>query len=108
MKRKPLRLSFEYMDTPERRVLSLATDGAPCVPVLGYDAYQRQWRAAPVHVHDECLEISLCLRGDLEFELFGEIFPFRPGGRSVSTTRISGYTSWRRWTTTARAAARCG
>ncbi len=83
-KKKPLKLSFEYMDTPERRVLSLATDGAPCVPVLGYDAYQRQWRAAPVHVHDECLEISLCLRGDLEFELCGEIFPFRPGVVFVS------------------------
>ncbi len=72
------------MDTPERRVLSLAADGVPCVPVLGFDAYRRQWRAAPLHVHAECLEISLCLRGDLEFELGGEHFPFRPGFVFVS------------------------
>ena len=84
MKRKALKLSFDYIDTPERRVLSLAADGVACVPVLGFDAYRRQWRAAPVHVHDECLEISFCLRGDLAFELGGESYPFRPGFVFVS------------------------
>ena len=84
MKRKTLKLSFDYVNTPERRVVSLALAGVPCVPVLGFDAYRRQWRAAPVHVHDECMEISLCLRGDLEFELGGERFPFRPGFVFVS------------------------
>ncbi len=84
MKRRNLELSFDYIDTPERRVLSLAADGVPCVPVLGFDAYRRQWHAAPIHVHDECLEISLCLRGDLEFELGGERYPFRPGTVFVS------------------------
>ena len=64
MKRRPLKLSFDYMDTPERRVLSLAAAGAPCVPVLGFDAYRRQWRGVSMHVHEECLEISFCLRGD--------------------------------------------
>ena len=84
MNRRPLKLTFDYMDTPERRVLSLAAAGVPCVPVLGFDAYRRQWRAAPLHVHAECLEISLCLRGDLEFELGGERYPFRPGFVFVS------------------------
>ena len=84
MKRKALKLSFDYMDTPERRVLSLVPDGVPCVPVLGFDAYRCQWRVAPIHVHEECLEISLCLRGDLEFELGGERYPFRPGTVFVS------------------------
>ena len=90
MKRKALKLSFDYIDTPERRVLSLAADGVACVPVLGFDAYRRQWRAAPVHVHDECLEISFCLRGDLAFELGGERYPFRPDSCSsrVRTSRI--------------------
>ena len=83
-RRRPLELSFDYIDTPERRVLSLAADGVSCVPVLGFDAYRRQWRAAPIHVHEECLEISLCLRGDLEFELGGERYPFRPGTVFVS------------------------
>ncbi len=82
--KRALRLSFDYIDTPERRVLSLAADGVACVPVLGFDAYRRQWRAAPIHVYEECLEISLCLRGDLEFELGGERYPFRPGTVFVS------------------------
>ena len=64
-RKKALKLSFDYMDTSERRVLSLVPDGVPCVPVLGFDAYRSQWRVAPIHVHEECLEISLCLRGDL-------------------------------------------
>ena len=83
-RKKTLKLSFDYMDTSERRVLSLVPDGVPCVPVLGFDAYRQQWRAAPVHVHEECLEISFCLRGDLEFELGGVRYPFRPGAMFVS------------------------
>ena len=83
-KRRPLELSFDYIDTPERRVVSLVADGVACVPVLGFDAYRRQWRAAPIHVHDECLEISFCLRGDLAFELGGKRYPFRPGFVFVS------------------------
>ena len=54
-RKKALKLSFDYMDTSERRVLSLVPDGVPCVPVLGFDAYRSQWRAAPIHVHDECV-----------------------------------------------------
>ena len=88
-RRRPLELSFDYIDTPERRVLSLAADGVSCVPVLGFDAYRRQWRVAPIHVHEECLEISLCLRGDLEFELGGERYPFRPGTVFVSRPSAS-------------------
>lgn len=34
---------------------------------------------APLHVHEECLEISLCLRGDLEVESNGRTLPSRPG-----------------------------
>ena len=94
-RKKALKLSFDYMDTPERRVLSLVPDGVPCVPVLGFDAYRRQWRVAPIHVHEECLEISLCLRGDLEFELGGECYPFRPGtvfvSRPVEPHRLRAY-----------------
>ena len=59
------------MDTAERRVLSLDGDGIPCMPVLGFDCYRRKWSQAPLHVHEECLEVSLCLRGDLVFESGG-------------------------------------
>ena len=78
-KRPPLKLSFDYMDTPERRVLSLEPDGILCMPVIGFDCYRKRWQEAPLHVHDECLEISLCLRGDLVLESNGKTYPFKPG-----------------------------
>ena len=83
-KRYPLKLSFDYMDTPERRVLSLESDGILCMPVLGFDCYRRQWEQSPLHVHEECLEVSLCLRGDLVMESGGKAFPFRPGTMFVA------------------------
>ena len=83
-RRQPLKLSFDYMDTPERRVLSLEPDGIPCLPVIGFDCYRKKWEEAPLHVHEECLEISLCLRGDLVFESDGKTYPFRPGSMFVT------------------------
>ena len=67
------------MDTPERRVLSLEPDGILCMPVIGFDCYRKKWQEASLHVHDECLEISLCLRGDLTLESNGKTYPFKPG-----------------------------
>lgn len=84
-KRPPLKLSFDYMDTPERRVLSLEPDGISCLPVIGFDNYRKKWEEAPLHVHEECLEISLCLRGDLEIETTEKTYPFKPGHLFVSS-----------------------
>ena len=83
-RRPPLKLSFDYMDTPERRVLSLEPDGILCLPVIGFDCYRKKWSQAPFHVHDECMEITLCLRGDLEFETEGRTYPLKPGSMYVS------------------------
>lgn len=83
-KRTPLKLSFDYVDTAERRVLSLEKDGLFCLPVIGFDCYRKKWCQAPLHVHEECLEITLCLRGDLEFETRERTYPFKPGSVFVS------------------------
>ena len=82
--RQPLKLEFSYSDTPERRCVSLEPDGILCLPVLGFDAFKKPIEISQPHVHDECLEISLCLRGDLEFELEGRDYPFRPDTVFVS------------------------
>jgi AraC-like DNA-binding protein len=82
--RPALKLEFSYSDTSERRCVSLEPDGILCVPVLGFDAFKKTLNVAPMHVHAECLEISLCLRGDLEFELEGQTYPFRPDTIFVS------------------------
>ena len=83
-RRAPLKLSFDYMDTAERRVLSLEKDGILCMPVIGFDCYRKRWAQPPFHVHDECLEVTLCLRGDLEYETRERTYPFRPGAIFVS------------------------
>ena len=84
---KVLKFEFSYSDIPERRCLSLEPDGIFCLPVLGFDSFRKAIDFSPSHVHDECLEISLCLRGDLEFELEGKSYPFHPD--SVFVTRPS-------------------
>ena len=79
MKRRPsLNLPIGYCDTREHRRVSLEPDGILCLPLLGFDSFKRMSDLTCIHVHEECLEISLCLRGDLEFEIEGRVYPFRP------------------------------
>ena len=86
MKKSQLKLPFEYCDTPELRVLDLTADGIPCIPVLGLTRIGKGGRAttSEEHVHEECIEISYCQRGELVFESCGRDYPFRPGNVFVS------------------------
>jgi AraC-like DNA-binding protein len=77
-------LPFEYVDTPERRVLNLEQDGIPCVPALGYSHYKRCRASVSEHIHPGCLELSLCLRGSLVFECAGHAFNLLPGNVFVT------------------------
>lgn len=85
MKRE-LKLPFPYKDTPDLRVLDLAPDGIRCIPVLGFTNL-RSCNAALTsedHVHEECIEISFCQRGELVFDSMGKEYPFHPGMVFVS------------------------
>lgn len=79
MKRKRLAIPFEYMDTPERRVLSLEKFGFPCVPVLGLSRYNNTRPFLEKHRHPECIEISLCVRAPLVFKCEGKSYKLMPG-----------------------------
>ena len=82
----PLKFPFEYCDTPELRVLNFAAEGMPCIPVLGLTRIEKGGRPTTTgeHVHEECIEISYCQRGELVFESGGKEYPFRPGSVFVS------------------------
>ena len=82
----PLKLPFEYCDTPELRVFNLATEGMPCIPVLGQTRIGMGGRPTTTeeHTHEECLEISYCQRGELVFESGGRDYLFSPGCVFVS------------------------
>ena len=82
----PLKLPFGYCDTPELRVLNLADEGMPCIPVLGLTRIGKGGRPTTTqeHTHEECLEISYCQRGELVFESGGREYLFSPGSVFVS------------------------
>ena len=82
----PLKLPFRYCDTPEFRVLNLAAEGISCIPVLGLTRLGKGGRPTTTqeHVHEECIEISYCQRGELIFESGGYDYPFKPGDVFVS------------------------
>ena len=73
-----------YVDGKERRTLDLRPDGVTCIPLLGLSNFQSVRIGTEEHVHPGCVEISLCIRGNLMFESFGESYPFLPGMVFVS------------------------
>ncbi len=60
-------LCFEYVDTPERRLLNLEPLGIAGVPCLGHCHYQKTRPEIPEHHHPDCIEISYCLRTSLTY-----------------------------------------
>ncbi len=72
-------LPFEYVDTPERRVLNLEEEGIPCIPALGYSHFKSSKPSVSEHIHPGCLEVSLCMRGSLIFECGGQALQLLPG-----------------------------
>lgn len=77
-------LPFNYVDTPERRVLDLSPDGISCIPVLGFSNYKAVRHGTKEHVHAGHLEVSFCQRGSLVFESAGQTYAFLPGKIFVS------------------------
>ena len=84
MRNEPHNLPFNYIDTPERRVLNLSPEGIPCIPVLGLSNYRKARRSTTEHTHPGHLEVSFCQRGSLIFESAGKTYPFLPGNIFVS------------------------
>jgi len=87
MKRQALKLPFEYCDTPDLRVLDLSRDGIECIPVLGRTNLRSGGYGltpSSEHMHEECIEMSFCQRGELVFESMGREYAFKPGMVFVS------------------------
>ena len=80
----PLTDPIVYVDGKERRTLDLRPDGVECIPLLGLSNFQSVRTGTEEHVHPGCVEVSLCVRGNLMFESFGECYPFLPGTVFVS------------------------
>ena len=76
-----------YQNRPGRRVLDLRPCGIDCIPVLGLSNFRMVHPGTDYHVHPGCVEICLCVRGNLAFETEDTTYPFLPGSVFVSTER---------------------
>ena len=74
-----------YQDRPGRRVLDLRPLGAKCIPVLGLSSFKMIHPGTDYHIHPGCVEICLCVRGNLAFETENRTYSFLPGSIFVST-----------------------
>lgn len=73
----------ELVDTPYRRVVSLAKDGLPEIPVLGVNKSIRTTEGSIFHRHD-CMEITYCALGNVKFDCGGRAYPIIPGSVFLS------------------------
>lgn len=73
-----------YEDGVERRTLDLRPDGVSCIPLLALSNFQSVHVGTDEHIHPGCVEVSMCLRGNLMFESLGMQYPFLPGTVFVS------------------------
>ena len=68
----------EYVDAPSRRVVNLADAGVDGIPVLGVNRAASMSAGSVFHRH-ECLEITVCERGSVKFDMGGRAWTLLPG-----------------------------
>ena len=68
----------DYIDTPSRRVVNLVDAGADGIPVLGVNRADTMSAGSIFHRH-VCLEITVCERGSVKFDLDGRAWTLLPG-----------------------------
>ncbi len=73
-----------YVDGVERRTIDLRPYGVDAIPLVGISNYRMVRGGTEYHVHPGCVEVCLCLRGNLRFEADGQQYPFLPGRVFVS------------------------
>lgn len=75
----PIPMYIPYSDEPNVRVVDLRTEGADCIPALGYSKFVAINQKPVLHYHPNCVEIVLCLKGNLILETPDGDQPFLPG-----------------------------
>lgn len=73
----------ELIDTPSRRVMDLAKEGLPEIPILGMNRSVRTTEGSVFHRHNG-LEITYCAQGSVKFDCAGRAYSIIPGNVFVS------------------------
>ena len=73
-----------YEDGPDWRIVDLRPHGVDCIPLFAFGNFGAVRPGADLHVHPGCVEVCLCLKGNVRYEAGGIIYPVLPGHVFIS------------------------
>ena len=75
---------ISYEDGPDWRIVDLRPHGVDCMPLFAFGNFAAVRPGAELHVHPGCIEVSLCLKGNVRYEADGIEYPVLPGHVFIS------------------------
>ena len=73
-----------YEDGKDWRIVDLRPHGVDCVPLFAFGNFGAVRPGAKLHVHSGCVEVCLCLKGNVRYETDGMMYPVLPGHVFIS------------------------
>ena len=73
-----------YEDGADWRIVDLRPHGVDCIPLFAFGNFGAVRPGADLHVHPGCIEVCLCLKGNVRYEADGMVYPVLPGHVFIS------------------------
>ena len=73
-----------YEDGADWRIVDLRPHGVDCMPLFAFGNFGAVRPGADLHVHPGCIEVCLCLKGNVRYEADGMVYPVLPGHVFIS------------------------
>lgn len=73
-----------YEDGAAWRIVDLRPHGVDCMPLFAFGNFGAVRPGADLHVHPGCIEVCLCLKGNVRYEADGIVYPVLPGHVFIS------------------------
>ena len=73
-----------YEDGADWRIVDLRPHGVDCIPLFAFGNFGAVRPGAALHVHPGCVEVCLCLKGNVRYEADGMVYPVLPGHVFIS------------------------
>lgn len=73
-----------YEDGTDWRIVDLRPHGVDCIPLFAFGNFGAVRPGAELHVHPGCIEVCLCLKGNVRYEADGIVYPVLPGHVFIS------------------------
>ena len=73
-----------YEDGTDWRIVDLRPHGVDCIPLFAFGNFGAVRPGADLHVHPGCVEVCLCLKGNVRYEADDMVYPVLPGHVFIS------------------------